>query len=198
MVIGICGKSGSGKSAVCAELEKLGVCIIDADIIGKEIMEGEVLRELEDKFPDCFENGMLVRKKLAARVFSDEAELQILNSVTHPHIKAEIQKRIDNNKNCKYIVVDAAVLIEAGMRDMFDCTVAVTAPDDVRIERIRIRDSLSLDEALNRISAQKPDSFYIENTDFYIINNGDRTPHSLALEFLERSKAFVNQNRHTY
>ena len=98
MVIGICGKSGSGKSFICRELEKMGAFVINADAIGKEIMTGEVLRRVETVFPDCFENGVLNRRKLGSVVFNNSEKLEHLNKITHPAIICEVQKRIDSEQ----------------------------------------------------------------------------------------------------
>ena len=194
MLIGVCGKSGSGKTVICNELVNLGAYVIDADVVARNIMSGDILSEVKKAFPDCFDSGKLLRHKLGERVFSSADDLAVLNGITHPAVRRHIQKLIELNKeNFEYIIVDAAVLIEAGMIDMFDCTVAVTAPDSVRLDRIMLRDNLRANQALLRIDAQMPDDFYIRNTDFHILNDGTKAPGCLAKELLKRSIEIVNR-----
>ena len=196
MIIGISGKSGSGKSLICRQLENMGAYVIDADVIGKNIMCGSVLDEVKSAFPDCFEHGELDRKKLASVVFNDDNKLTVLNSITHPAIKREIENKIKSAANdFRYIIVDAAVMVEAGMRDLFDFTVAVVAHDQVRKDRIIERDNISSELADARISAQNPDSFYIENTDFYVTNNGDCSVMDIAENIIERSR--MHEEKHS-
>ena len=192
MIIGICGKSGSGKTTICKQLEELGAYVIDADVIARNIMCGCVLEKVKDEFPECFENGVLNRRKLGSCVFSDESKLEILNNITHPVIRNEIQNRI-NCAESEYdiIVVDAAVMIEAGMLDMFDFTVAVIAADNMRKKRIMARDGISESLASSRISAQKDDAFYIDNTDFYVVNNGDSISENVGRDIIERGRRYA-------
>ncbi len=190
MVVGLCGRSGSGKSVICSELKKMGAFIIDADLVAREIMKGEVLERIDKAFPGCVKDGILNRKKLASVVFSDSGKLLELNRITHTAIKEEISRRIKSS-SCEYIVVDAPVLIEASMQDMFDCTACIVSSDELRLERIISRDGIGKAEADARLSAQNTDEFYMKNTDFYIVNDGRKSPQMLAQEFLEVSKAVV-------
>lgn len=196
MVIALCGRSGSGKSAVSAELENKGAYVIDADKIGKDIMCGEVLEKIRKRFPDCFFGETLDRRSLAARVFSDGAALEALNGITHPEIRKKIENEIRlKSEKFDIIIVDAAVLIEAKMTDVADFTVAVTAPDDIRRKRITARDGLTEAQAEARLSAQMADDYYIKNTDYSVVNDG-KTPLSvLADDILERSAEFAESKR---
>ncbi len=194
LIIGICGKSGSGKSTVCNELKNLGAFVIDADKTAGEIMKGEVLEKVKNNFPHCFEEGVLNRKKLGAEVFSNPDKLELLNSIAHPAIKKEIMRQIDANKHkYEFIIVDAAVLLEADMKDIFGFTVCVGAPEYLRAQRISERDGISFDDAKMRLSSQKDDSFYINNTDMYIESNNENPPEHLAMQILERSRKFDSQ-----
>lgn len=187
MVIGICGKSGSGKTAICNVLRKKNILVIDADNVSREIVDADQDDKIKTAFPSCYNKNVLDRKKLASLVFSDKSELELLNSITHPQIKSRIMQIINDNHQFEHIVVDAPVLIEAGMKDMFDCTVCVTTDDSIRIKRIIDRDGLDKSQADARLSAQKPDDFYISNTDFYVVNNGSVTLEELADSIIERS-----------
>ena len=196
MVIALCGRSGSGKSAVSEALKNKGAYVIDADKIGKNILSGEVLEKVRKRFRDCFSEDTLVRAKLAAKVFSDGAALKALNDITHPEIRKKIENEIRvKSEKFDIIIIDAAVLIEAKMTDLADFTVAVTAPDDIRRERITVRDGLTQSQAEARLSVQMADDYYIKNTDYSVVNDG-KTPLSvLADNILERSAEFAEGKR---
>lgn len=192
MVIALCGKSGSGKSIMSSALADLGAYVIDADKIGKEIICGDVLDKIKKEFPDCITDGHLDRHNLAEKVFSDSEALSILNSITHPAIKRKIIEDIrSNSEKYEYIIIDAAVLIEAGMADTADFTVAVVAPDSLRKKRIISRDNIKESMADSRLSSQMTDDFYKKNTDYYVVNDGSVSINKLAENILERSRVFA-------
>ena len=182
-IIGITGGSGSGKGALSDLLKGKGALILDADKIYKALIKPNMplLLEIEKTFGKevIMENGELNRKALAKIVFNDESELHKLDAITHKYIIAEMENRI---RNCTetLIVIDAPTLFESGLNSICDKTIGVLADKNIRIERIKMRDCLSEDEAKMRIFAQKEDEFYIENCDFTVNNNG-------SLEELELS-----------
>ena len=170
-VVGITGGSGCGKSYVSAELAKRGASVIDCDKIAREVMEpGEpCLSEAVEFFgKEILENGHLNRKKLAEIVFSDAEKLAVLNRISHKYILQSIYERIEQS-DAEIVVVDGAVLIESGVR--CDMMIGVLADREIREKRITERDNLTEEEAKHRISAQKPDKFYLENCDFIVYNN---------------------------
>lgn len=174
-IIGITGGSGSGKGALSDLLKGKGALILDADKIYKALIKPNMplLLEIEKTFGKevIMENGELNRKALAKIVFNDECELHKLDAITHKYIIAEMENCI---KACKetLIVIDAPTLFESGLNSICDKTIGVLADKNIRIERIKMRDCLSEDEAKMRIFAQKEDEFYIENCDFTVNNNG--------------------------
>ena len=173
-IVGITGGSGCGKSHMSGLLRSRGIPVIDCDLVSREIMvKGEpcyleVLAEFGDGIlqPD----GEINRKNLGEIVFSDPEKLEKLNKITHKHILADIYNKIEK-EDSKVIGLDGAVLIESGIE--CDFLVGVLADKELRIQRIMARDSLSKESAKRRIEAQKQDSFYIENCDFVVYNNGN-------------------------
>ena len=173
-IVGITGGSGCGKSHLSGLLRSRGIPVIDCDLVSREIMvKGEpcyleVLAEFGDVIlqPD----GEINRKNLGEIVFSDPEKLEKLNKITHKHILADIYNKIEK-EDSKVIGLDGAVLIECGIE--CDFLVGVLADKELRIQRIMARDSLSKESAKRRIEAQKQDSFYIENCDFVVYNNGN-------------------------
>ena len=144
-VIGLIGGVGSGKSTVAAELAELGCAVIDADAVGHEVIQrddvkGELRRLWGDGVFD--ESGAVDRSAVAQRVFADPDDLLRLNAVMHPLMRAEFIRRIDEFRGeaaVKAIVLDAAVLLEAGWDDLCTTVVFVDASEDVRRVRAEAR-----------------------------------------------------------
>lgn len=161
-IIGLTGGTGAGKTTVCKILEAYGAFVIAADYIGHEVIQKgtRAYNEIVQYFGDDYilEDGQIDRKKLAGRVFSDPLDLKKLNEITHPRIKEKILSLVTEQKtqsHYRYIVIDAALLIEIGLHHEVDEVWVVTAPLQQRINRIMIRDGLTKEEAKNRIASQK-------------------------------------------
>lgn len=157
MVIGLTGGSGSGKSTVSTILKELGMFIIDSDKIAHDIIKkgnnayNEVIELFSTSILDSREE--IDRKALANIVFKDKSKLLLLTNCTHKYIISEIKQIINNNIN-KQIVIDAPLLIEAGLNKITNEVWAVYADLDIRIERIVKRDNISHKQAKDRIACQ--------------------------------------------
>ncbi len=176
LTIGLTGKTGAGKSTVALYLKAKGCKIIDGDVIARNITEkgSEVLTELQKAFGEDIldENGCLIRKCLAERAFSSPENTALLNDITHPHIKRKCEEEIQEGKHegYKFFVIDAAALLESSCKELCDKIVVVTAPEDIRLERILNRDKITLSQAMTRIKAQKADEYYFSRADIIIRN----------------------------
>ena len=159
MVLGITGGSGSGKTTLLKAAERLGAQIIDCDAVYHALLQTNtrMLADIESCFPAAFENGIFDRKKLGTIVFSDEEKLKKLNAITHPYVAKEVDRIL---RNSPHTAIDAIGLFESGLDKKCDVTVAVTAPEVVRIERLMRRDGIGKDYAISRIRAQKSDREY--------------------------------------
>lgn len=172
-VIWLMGGTGSGKTTVSKIFKDLGLCIIDADKISREILEKDkpAYREVTEAFGGEYllPDGSIDRRKLGAAVFSDRAKLETLNKITHKYIRLEINRQIEESKTT--VLVDAALL----PYEFCECDriVFVTAPAHIRAERIMERDSVSKSAALDRISSQPSDGEYAKAADFCIENTGN-------------------------
>lgn len=179
LVIGLTGNIGCGKSSLSKILEENYFDIIDADLISREIMNNsDLLKDVFDTFGDNIKrnDGTLDRKKLGEIVFNDNKKLIELNSLTHPAIKKEIIKKINNIKsnNKDIAIVDAALLIEGNFLDLVDKLVVITCNENIQLERIINRDNITKNEAMSRINSQMSQSEKIKFGDYIIDNSGDR------------------------
>lgn len=192
-IIGLTGQTGAGKSSVREILRKKGAAVIDADTVAHDITDNNLdcIYDIVSHF-SCLvlnEKGKINRKALGKRVFSDKNELAVLNKIIFPYIIEAIEHEVLGYiaKGAKSIVIDGATVIESGCGKMCDVLVSVVAEEETRITRIIKRDGISKSDAERRVAAQKPEKFYIENSDFVIKN--DSTPAEL-----ERSVNSVLKN----
>ncbi len=173
-IIGLTGSTGAGKSAASRILSAMGAKIIDADAVYHDLLESSKAMnfELERKFPEAYEDGRLDRKKLGRLVFGSPEEIKILNHITHRYVINEIDSLLERyrTENVNAAVIDAPLLIESGADKLCDVTVAITAPKELRLERIAARDSISREYASLRIEAQPDDAFY-KNRCTYTVEN---------------------------
>ncbi len=177
VIYGLTGQTGAGKTTVANELLKKGWQVIDCDKIARQVVEkgSPVLPQLAEAFGEdillC--DGSLDRKALAAKAFSDEEGRQKLNSITHPAITREARKIIIEQRD-KYpaFVIDAALLSKSEMYHYCSKIIVVVADEDVRLERITDRDSITVAQAKERINAQPDEQYYRGIADIVIENNG--------------------------
>lgn len=176
LTIGLTGKTGAGKSTAALYLKEKGCHIIDGDVIARQITEkgSPVLLQLQQAFGEDIldEKGELIRKRLAERAFSSRQGTALLNSITHPEIKRRCQKEIALAKSmdCKAAVIDAAALLEGDCKELCEKIVVVTAPENIRLERILARDAITRQQAATRIKAQRDDEYYFSHADIIIRN----------------------------
>jgi dephospho-CoA kinase len=177
--VGLTGSIGVGKSFVASVFEELGAHVLDADQTAREVvMPGRPgLKAITDAFGEEILNadGTLDRKQLGALVFADEAKRRQLNALLHPFIIArqdEILKEWEAKDPDGIGIVDAALMIESGGYRRFDKLIVVHCRPEVQLERLMLRDKLSLDEAQRRIDAQMPQEEKQKFAD-YLIDTSD-------------------------
>ena len=173
-IIGLCGRSGSGKSSLCEVARELGFEVIDCDKVYREIVSTRTpcLDELETYFGhDVVENDSLNRKKLAHIVFSDSEKLKKLNEITHKHIINEVNSIISALPNDACVILDAPTLFESGADKICDCVICVIASDEACISRIIERDGITREQAAARLSNQPTNDFLISACDEYVVND---------------------------
>ncbi|NLZ47236.1 MAG: dephospho-CoA kinase [Clostridiales bacterium] len=177
--IGLTGGIASGKSTVSKAFTELGINVIDADVIAREvlILYPELLEKIRSTFGDHFfkEDGSLDRKALGNYIFKYSSERLKLDNIMLPPIKEEIFKRIDEleKSGIKICIVDAATLIEQGIHKQMDMNILVWVEKNTQIERLRKRDNISLEQAMNRINSQMSLEEKKKYVDFIIDNDKD-------------------------
>ena len=151
------GSIATGKSVVLDYFHKnLGFEIISADSIGHDVLRlGETVEKIRREFGETvIADGQIDRKALAKIVFSDELELKKLNAVTHPLILKQMFEIIDNLPQSAPVIVEAAILIEAGWQRYFDTIMVTTCRPEIQLSRLMTRDGIDENEAKKRISCQ--------------------------------------------
>lgn len=188
LTIGVTGPTGAGKTTVLDALEALGCAAVDCDALYHRLLETspQLRGELTDRFGRGILNhqGQVDRKALAGMVFDDPQALLDLNAIAHSHVLAACQRRAEETRaqGRPGLVFDAIALLESGLVRLCDVTVAVTAPEEVRLGRIMARDGIGEDYARKRMAAQKPDEYYVNHCDYTICNDGSKAPEELAQE----------------
>ena len=172
MIIGITGSIACGKSTVSDYLIAKGYTIIDADKLGHvALTSDDVKRKLAEKFGDeILENNEISREKLGKLVFGNDNNLKILNSIIHPKIKELILKLQEEHKDEDLVFLDIALLYEANFVDLVEKVAVVYVDEDVQLERLMMRNSLSKEEAIKRIESQMSPREKASLGDF-VINN---------------------------
>ncbi|MGI6188805.1 MAG: dephospho-CoA kinase [Clostridiales bacterium] len=180
IIIGLTGGIASGKTTVAKMLADLGAVIIDADVVARRVMAKgmPVWERVRETFGKEYmtDNGDIDRKKLGELVFADRKALEKLNAITHPVIRWEILQEINrlaSKKCCQVVVVDAALLIEAGWTEIADEVWLVVADKETQINRLRQRNGLSREQAMNRINSQMDQETKKKYADKVINNSHD-------------------------
>jgi dephospho-CoA kinase len=159
-VIGLVGGVGAGKSTVAEGFAELGCAVIDADAIGHDVIQTPGVRDaLVERWGRGIldGDGRVDRSAVAGIVFGDEGELAFLNGIMHPAIARRIERRIDElqqQDDVPAIVLDAAVMLEAGWDRQCDVLVFVDAPAGERFERVRASRGWDEDRWVERENSQ--------------------------------------------
>ena len=174
--LAITGGTGSGKSSLAEALGQRGALVLDADLIGHEVLlDPGIVEGLVDAFGERIldPNRAIDRRALGSTVFGNRHELDRLNAIVHPELLGRLRERLDRARNdpgVPLIVVDAALIAEWGIEDWFDCVVVVTAePEHVR-ERLRAK-GLTDDQIERRIGSQLDEEARVAGAGIVIRND---------------------------
>ena len=177
-IIGLTGGIASGKSTVSSFFRQKGAAVLDADRIARELSEpgGKLHAEYVHHFGAevLQSDGTLNRRRIGQIVFSDPQQKQWLDAVSHPAIRAELLRKLEQKRNEKQrlILLDVPLLFESGWDKMADKTCLVYVDESVQLQRLMKRDGYTRREAQDRIAAQMPLEEKKKRADYLIDNNG--------------------------
>jgi dephospho-CoA kinase len=179
-VVGLTGGIGSGKSEVARTWRLLGIPVVDADAVSRRQMDpgGTVHAAVAAEFGPAVlaADGTIDRAALAALVFADEGRRRRLEELTHGEVMREARRRLDTLRQagCRLAVLEAALLIEAGLHETLDGLVAVLAPEALRVARVAARDGTDEAAIRARMAAQVGDVARRAAATRVLDNDGDR------------------------
>jgi dephospho-CoA kinase len=188
MIIGLTGSIASGKSAISDMFKEKGFSIIDADIVARLVVEPgtATLEEIERLFGQEIMNmdGTLNRDALGQIIFHNPAKRKLLNDLMHPAIRQEMLKQRDElkSKGVETIIMDIPLLFESRLQQFVDKILVVSVSEEIQLERLIKRNSLTKEEAEIRIKSQLPVSEKEKGADAVIYNNGTLEESKLQLE----------------
>jgi len=174
-VIGITGGIGSGKTTTCEIFQELGIQVYYADSRAKELMTTNI--PLKNKIIQAFGEKAYVgdrldRAYLAKQVFGSKEKLSVINGLVHPAVANDFDEWLEERKDEKYVLKEAAILFESGAYQDVDITVLVIAPENVRLERVMVRDGSTKEEVLKRMNNQWTQERKVKLADHIISNDG--------------------------
>lgn len=171
-IIGLTGGIGSGKTTVARYMASQGIPVYIADEEAKRVMNTpEVLSLVAKTFGvSVLENGIINRQKLAQLVFNAPEKLGQLNNIIHPKVKQDFENWVQKHHNHPFVIKEAAILFESGSYQFCDKIITVTAPENVRIQRVMQRDGITEDQVLARIQNQWKEEKKIALSDYVIQN----------------------------
>ncbi|MBN8576536.1 MAG: dephospho-CoA kinase [Cytophagales bacterium] len=176
--VGITGGIGSGKSLVCKIFNALGVPSYDADSRAKSVMttDGILVEQIKKEFGTLSydASGVPDRKYLAAAVFNNPQKLAKLNELVHPRVVLDYAQWLGSQANVKYVLKEAALLVESGSYKELDYLVLVSASVETRIARVLGRDAHRTRQDVEAIiTNQSTEETKLQQADFVIHNNND-------------------------
>ncbi len=185
-VIGLTGGMGAGKSTVANMLHELGAHVIDADAVSREVVEPGMpaLAAIVEAFGSgvLHEDGSMDRSAVAAIVFQHPPSLRALEAITHPAIRDAIAARLRQHakdeveeEGERFVVLDHPLLFETGLATGLEAVIVVTAPVELRIERLATHRGVDPDDARARIARQASDAQRASGATHTIVNDGDES-----------------------
>jgi len=177
MIIGITGGIGSGKSYISRGLAKHGFVVYDCDKEAKQLIVEDT--ELKQQISallgsEVYMDGKYQTEVVADKVFKDPTLLQQLNAIVHPAVKKDILNKCSmHNAQCT-TVIESAILYESGLDKICDRIIAITAPEEVRLQRAIRRDKSDMEKVRARMRAQMSDEERARRADIVIDNDGTK------------------------
>lgn len=175
LTVGITGGIGSGKTTVCKIFETLQVPIYYADERAKWLLNNDekIINSVKNLLGiEAYINGQLNRSYIADKVFNNKELLDSYNEIVHPAVAYDTLEWMQQYVYSKYVIKEAALLVETGLYLTLDKLIVVTAPTELRIQRVMQRDNTTREAVEARINNQLSEEEKIKVADFVVINDG--------------------------
>jgi dephospho-CoA kinase len=173
--VGITGGIGSGKSLICKVFSKLGVPVYIADEVARFLMDhnAEIRSDLISVFGEGIYTGeKLDRTRLAGLIFDDPGLLAGVNKIVHPRVGSDFEQWCKSYNHLPFVIHESAILFESNAFQMFDYVILVTAPQEIRLQRVVTRQGMSREKILRIMNNQLPEEEKIVRSHFVLKNDG--------------------------
>lgn len=173
MRVGVTGGIGSGKTTVCEMFAEQGIAIYDCDREAKRLMNDDerVREQITSLFGEqAYVGGKLNREYLAEQVFSNGERLAVLNAVVHPAVREDFRRWCSEHQNEAYVMMESAILFEAGFEQEVDVILAVVAPRELRVMRVCNRNGMTPEQVEERIACQMSDDQLHARANYTMVN----------------------------
>src|SRR6056297_3398049 len=189
--VGITGGIGSGKTMVCRIFQELGMPVFYADDEAKKILDKDtdVKKELKRLFgEDIYTKTGINKTRLASIIFNDSATLKQVNEIIHPKVREYFNKWSQEHSDFPYIIEEAAILFESGAFKDMDINIIVSAPEELKIQRIMERDKIDRQSVVDRMKNQMGEREKMKMADLVIVNDGNQMIIPQILEIHKKLK----------
>lgn len=193
--VGITGGIGSGKTTVCEIFSSFGIPVFNADAETKQLYTNstELRHQLVATFgEDVFLNSGAINKAFLSEKLRFDEGRKALNATVHPFVFEQF-KQWSEEQNSPYVIKEAAILFESGADKTVNKSILVTAPMDIRIDRVKSRDGRTSEEIQSIIASQWTDSHLRDLVDFVVVNDGE---HSLIEQVRDLHAKLMHQATH--
>jgi len=193
--VGITGGIGSGKTTVCEIFSSFGIPVFNADAETKQLYTNstELRHQLVVTFgEDVFLTSGAINKAFLSEKLKFDEGRKALNATVHPFVFERFKQWSDEQKS-PYVIKEAAILFESGADKTVNKSILVTAPMDIRIDRVRSRDARTSEEIQSIIASQWTDSRLRDLVDFIVVNDGK---HSLIEQVRDLHAKLIHQATH--
>lgn len=195
--VGVTGGIGGGKSTLCGCFAQMGIPIYNSDQRAKALMVGseELRSQIVEIFGDgAYLDGGVNRAYLADRVFGNPGLRESLNEIVHPAVRTDFAQWAENQADVPYVVMETAILFGSGFEKFVDATVAVLAPEQLRVERTMSRDNITEEQVRARMVTQLSDEQLHDLADYSVVNifQEDMEGSAKRLDQIFKSKSRAN------
>lgn len=173
--IGLTGNIGSGKSYIGKLFSALGIPVYNSDSKARLMMDQNTLlmKRIKESFGEkMYPDGLLDTQALAAIAFESKSKIELLNSLVHPFVRDDFEKWCSQQQDKPYAIIESAIVFESGFNKMLDKVITVTAPKNLRMERVKQRDGMTEEKFHARQQYQLTEEVKAAQSDFVIRNDG--------------------------